>query len=104
VHGAYPPRETFGRPPYRSSHPGARVRLLRKPSQKPVTDAAIGQAPEVWRKWLPPSLPPRPEAGAFAFKVAHNGWSLAVDNLRQGAGGPETLSGKFIPRSVLRCP
>ena len=48
-------------------------------------DAAIVQAPEVWRKWPRPSLPPRPEAGAFAH--AHNAWSLAVDNLRQGAGG-----------------
>jgi hypothetical protein len=69
VHGAYPPSETFGRPPYRLPQPGARARLLRKPSQKPVTDAAIVQAPEVRWKWLRPSLPPRPEAGAFAFKA-----------------------------------
>ena len=63
------------------------LRLLRKPSQKPVTDAAIVQAPEVWRKWLRPSLPPRPEAGAFASALIMAGrWLLTISDKEQGAG------------------
>ena len=51
---------------HRTDYPNrARARLLRKPSQKPVTDAAIVQAPEVLAEMATPSLPPRPEAGAY---------------------------------------
>jgi hypothetical protein len=79
------------------------VRLLRKPSRKPVTDAAIVQtrldmAPDGMAEMTAPVVPlPSPEAGIFAFKAPltmAGRWLLTISAKVQGE--PETVSGKLI--------
>src|SRR3982075_415440 len=79
------------------------VRLLHKPSGKPVTDAAIVQtrldmAPDGMADMAPAIVPlPNPEPGVYAFKAPltmAGRWVVTVCAKVQGE--PDTVVGKLI--------
>lgn len=83
------------------------VRLVHKPSGKPVTDAVIIQtridmAPEGMAEMAAPLTPlPSPEPGVYAFKteLAMAGrWLLSIAAKVQGE--PETVVGKITFRAA----
>src|SRR6267142_7241759 len=83
------------------------VRLLHKPSGKPVADAAIVQtrldmAPDGMADMTTAIVPlPSPEPGVYAFKAAltmAGRWLLSISAKVQGE--PETVTGKITFRAA----
>ena len=82
------------KPEIKSSNVAVIAVSLRKPSRKPVTDAAIVQtrldmAPDGMAE-MNCARRSAAEPGSWYLRIQgtpHNGGSLAADNLRQGAGG-----------------